>query len=177
MSTALKKQIFTYDDIHRLPDGCYEIIDGERRDMTPSGFEHGNIEGKFYALLARHFMNKGHVAVGDVGILINRNPLRLRAAAVVYISKEKAPERPKGILETAPDLIVEIISESNAAWEMTEKVKDYLAIGVERVLLVDPLTKTVSLYRKGKKEAMLYDFDEDVPALSDLTVKMNGLLA
>ncbi|HAR46864.1 MAG: hypothetical protein A2X56_13450 [Nitrospirae bacterium GWC2_57_13] len=176
MSTALKKQIFTYDDLHRLPDGNYEIIDGERHDMTPSGFEHGNIEGKFYELLARHFMNKGHVAVGEVGIVISRNPLRVRAADVVYISREKAPERPKGILETAPDLVVEIISESNTAWEMTEKVKDYLAVGVERIVLVDPLTKTISLYQKGKKEALLHDFDEEVPLLPGLIVKMNDLL-
>lgn len=177
MSTAVKKQVYTYDDIYRLPEGGYEIIDGERRDITPAGFEHGNIEGKLYELLTRHLKGKGHVAVGEVGILISKNPLRLRAADVVYISKEKAPERPKGMLETPPDLVIEIISESNTAWEMMGKVKDYLSIGVERVALIDPLTQTISLYQKGRKEALLYNFDEDVPLFADLTVRMKDVLA
>ncbi len=177
MKTLAEKQIFTYDDITRLPEGNYEIIDGERHDMTPTGFEHGNFEGKFYELLSQHFKGRGHVAVGEIGILIKRKPFRLRAADVVYISKEKSPERPKGILEIPPDLIIEIISEDNAMWEITDKVKDYLSIGVDRIVLVDPHTQTVSLYQKGKKEAILYNFDEDVALIEGLSIKMKELLS
>ncbi len=39
----------------------------------------------------------------------------------LYISKERAIERPKGILEIPPNLIIEIISEGNTAWEITDK--------------------------------------------------------
>ena len=177
MKTLAEKQIFTYDDINRLPEGNYEIIDGERHDMTPTGFEHGEFEWKFAELLNRYLKDKGYVAVGEIGILIKRKPFRLRAADVVYISKEKSPKKPKGILEIPPDLIIEIISESNTAWEMTDKVKDYLSIGVERIILIDPLTQTVSLYQKGKKEALLYNFDEDVALIEDLSVKMKELLS
>lgn len=177
MKTLINKQVFTYEDINRLPDGNYEIIDGERRDMTPTGFEHGHFEGKFFELLSRHFKDKGYVAVGEIGILINKKPLRLRAADVVYISKEKSPQRPKGILEIPPDLIIEIISESNAAWEIMDKVKDYLSIGVERIILIDPLTQTVSLYQKGKKEAMLYTFDDEFILIENLQIKIKELLS
>ena len=48
MKTLAEKQIFTYDDIGCLPEGNYEIKDGERYDMAPTSFEHGDIEGKFY---------------------------------------------------------------------------------------------------------------------------------
>ena len=96
---------------------------------------------------------------------------------MVYISKEKSPERPKGILEIPPDLIIEIISESNTAWEMTDKVKDYLSIGVERIILIDPLTQTVSLYQKERRRALLYNFDEEVILIEDLSVKMKELLS
>ena len=177
MKTLINKQVFTYEDINRLPDGNYEIIDGERRDMTPTGFEHGHFEGKFFELLSRHFKDKGYVAVGEIGILIAKKPLRLRAADVVYISKEKSPQRPKGILEIPPDLIIEIISESNAAWEIMDKVKDYLSIGVERIILIDPLTQTVSLYQKGKKEAMLYTFDDEFILIENLQIKIKELLS
>ncbi|MBI4683857.1 MAG: Uma2 family endonuclease [Nitrospirae bacterium] len=177
MKTLTEKQILTYKDIPHLPEGNYEIIDGERRDITPTGFEHGHFEGKFYEILTRHFKDKGYAAVGEIGILIAKKPLRLRAADVVYISKEKSPQRPKGMLEIAPDLIIEIISESNAAWEIMDKVKDYLSIGVERIILINPLTQTVSLYQQGKKEALLYTFDEELFLIGNLTVKIKELLS
>lgn len=175
MITATNKIYFTYRDISRLPDGSYEIIDGERRDMTPTGFEHGRLESRLSETLSRHLKDKGYVAVGEVGILISKQPLRIRAADVVYLSKEKAPQQPKGILEIAPDLVIEIISESNTSWEMNDKVKDYLSIGVEKIFLVDPQTLTASLYQKGKKEALLYNFEEDIPLIEGLIFKLKEL--
>ena len=47
MATVADKATYTYADLNRLPDGNYEIIDGERREMTPTGFEHGRFEGGF----------------------------------------------------------------------------------------------------------------------------------
>lgn len=176
MKTLAGKYIFTYDDIHHLPEGNYEIINGERCDMTPTGFEHGSFEGKFYELLTRHLKDKGYVAVGGIGILINKTPLKIRAADVVYISREKTQERPKGILEIPPDLIIEIISESNTAWEITDKVKDYLAIGVERIILIDPMTQTVSRYQKGKKEASFFDFEEELTLIEGVTLRIKEIL-
>src|SRR3990170_8838379 len=76
MKTLAEKLIFTYDDIERLPEGNYEIIDGERYDMTPASFEHGDLEGKFYKLLTRHLESKGHIAVGEVGVLISKKNLK-----------------------------------------------------------------------------------------------------
>src|SRR3989337_1423098 len=99
---------------------CLHVIrDGERYEMAPTSFEHGDIEIKLGEFLRRHIKEKGYVAVGEVGVLISKKPFTIRAADVVYISKEKSPERPKGILEIPPDLIIEIISETNTAWEIT----------------------------------------------------------
>ena len=109
-------------------------------------------------------------------MLISKKPLKIRAADVVYISKEKSQERPKGILEIPPDLIIEIISETNTAWEITDKVKDYLLIGVERILLIEPKTKSASIYQKGKKEAILYDYEEEITILEGLTLRLKDLL-
>lgn len=177
MGRLIEKEIFIYKDIARLPEGNFEIIDGERHDMTPTGFEHGDMEARLGEILRKHLKDKGYTAVGEVGILISKDPLRLRAADVVYISREKASQSPKGMLEIAPDLIIEIISESNAAWEITDKVKDYLSIGVERIILIDPLTQTVNLYQKGKREAILYTFDEEVTLIETVSIKIKELLS
>lgn len=177
MRSVIERQVFTYEDLKNLPEGNYEIIDGERRDMTPTGFEHGRFELKIARLLEDSLKDKGYIAVGEVGILIKKIPLRVRAADIVYISKERIPERPRGILEIPPDLIIEIISESNAAWEITDKVKDYLSIGVERIILIDPQTETVSLYQKGKREVNLYSFDEEFTLIEGLTVRTKDTVA
>ena len=81
------------------------------------------------------------------------------------------------MLEIAPDLVIEIISESNTSWEMNEKVKDYLSIGVERILLVDPRTLTVNVYQKGKREALMFNFEEEVPLIEGLTVRLKDMTA
>ena len=175
MKTLAKKQIFTYDDIECLPEGNYEIMDGERYDMTPTSFEHGDMEIRLGEFLRRNIKDKGYVAGGEVGVLISKNPMKIRAADVVYISREKSPERPTGILEIPPDLIIEIISESNTAWEITDKVKDYLLIGVERIILIEPKTKTASLYQKGKREALLYDYEDEIVVLEGLPLRLKAL--
>lgn len=177
MNTATAKQVYTYQDINHLPDGSYELIDGARHDMTPTGFEHGDLEIRLGELLRSALKDRGYVAAGEVGLVISRIPLRVRAADVVYISREKSPERPKGMLEIPPELVIEIISQSNTAWEMTDKVKDYLTFGVERVVLIDPITRSGSLYQKGKKEALLFSFDEEVTLIEGLSVRIKELLA
>jgi Uma2 family endonuclease len=176
MTTLLEKKIYTYEDINSLPEGNYEIIDGERRDMTPGGFRHGKFEGVFYELLQKHFKDRGYVSVGEVGIVISKNPFRLRAADVVYISKETSPIEPHGMLEISPDLIIEIISESNAQWEITDKVKDYLSIGVNRVVLVDPFTETVTVFMHGRKEAGYYSFDDGFELIDGVMVKLREII-
>lgn len=80
MKTLAEKQVFTYDDITRLPEGNYEIIDGERRETIPAGFEHGYLVGNFAELLGKYLKDKGNIAIGEIGILISKNPLWIRAA-------------------------------------------------------------------------------------------------
>lgn len=58
---------------------------------------------------------------------------------------------------------------------MNDKIKDYLSIGVEKIFLVDPQTLTASLYQKGKKEALLFNFEEDIPLIDGLTIKLKEL--
>lgn len=176
MTTLLEKKIFTYEDISSLPEGNYEIIDGERRDMTPTGFYHGDLEGALYEFIKRQLKDKGYVAVGEVGVVISRNPFRLRAADVVYISKEKSPARPKGMLEIPPDLIIEILSEDNTAKDINDKVKDYLSIGVKRIVLVDPYTELITIFHHGRKEAGFYSFDDGFELIDGLIVKLKEIV-
>ncbi|MBI5187776.1 MAG: Uma2 family endonuclease [Nitrospirae bacterium] len=173
---VLEKMPFIYDDLDHLPEGNYEIIDGERRDMSPTGFIHGLIESGLAKLLRDYFGNRGYVVVGEVGVVIKKFPLRVRAADIIYINKAKLQVLPKGMLETPPDLIIEVISPDNTLWEMTEKVKDYLSIGVNRVILIDPQAESVSIYQSGSREISTYSFDEEFQLIDEVKVKIKDII-
>ncbi|MBI5308170.1 MAG: Uma2 family endonuclease [Planctomycetes bacterium] len=175
MKALLDKKIFTYNDVNSLPDGNYEIIDEEMVSMTPAGFRHGNLEGVFYALLTKHLGSKGYTAVGEVGIVIRKKPFRLRAADVVYISKKTSPQKPVGMLEVPPDLVVEIISEDETAGKIDEKVQDYLSIGVKRVVCINPFTETVAVHYHGRSDIGYYDFDEKFELVDKVFIKLREL--
>jgi len=49
-------------------------------------------------------------------------------------------------------------------------------IGVERIILIEPKTRTASMYRKGRKEAILYDYEEEIVILEGLTLRLIDIL-
>ncbi|MFN3533594.1 MAG: hypothetical protein ACK41Q_13995 [Candidatus Brocadia sp.] len=67
--------MFTYEDITSLPEGNYEIIDGEMVSVTPVGFRHGKLECMLSEVLMKHLGSKGYVAVGEIGIAITKKPM------------------------------------------------------------------------------------------------------
>ena len=170
------KEKVSYKDLNNLPEGNYEVIDGEVIELAPTGFEHGEYELDIGRFLREALKDKGYVAVGEVGILISKEPLRIRSADVVYISKERAGKRPEGILEVPPELVIEIISPSNTYTEIEEKVIDYLGAGVDRVLLIDPKLKRSTLFEKEKREAKIYSFEEEFELLPGLKVRLSEVL-
>ena len=175
--TLTQNRIYTYDDLNYfLPDGNYEIIDGKKVNMSPTGFIHGEFELNIARVLKDHLGNKGYVSVGEIGIVISKRPFRLRAADVVYISKETSPNKPDGILEIAPDLIIEILSKDDTIQDMNDKIKDYLSIGVKKIIVVDPSTKFISIYYQKKKEVDCYSFDEEFELTDGVKIIMNQIL-
>ena len=167
---------YTFDDLNSLPDGNYEIINGKRVDMSPTGFIHGKFEFNLAQVLKDHLENKGYVAVGEIGIVISKKPFKLRAADVVYISKETSPQEPEGILQIAPDLIIEILSKDDTVEKMNNKIKDYLLIGVESIVVVDPAAELISIYSQKKKEKELFNFDEEFELYQGIKIIMNQIL-
>ncbi|HMV42679.1 MAG TPA: Uma2 family endonuclease [Leptospiraceae bacterium] len=173
MTLLAEKKILEYEDIDSLPDGFYEIIDGERKDMSPSGFLHGLIEGSLSEILKENLSKTGSVATGEIGILIQKNPLRVRGADIVYITKESYPKPPIGILEKAPELAVEILSPANTTTEMNGKLKDYLAIGIPHIVYVDPENEMTTVYENNSFQ--VFSFEEKF-RLFDFEIKMSDLL-
>ena len=63
------------------------------------------------------------------------------------------PDAP--IPDLAPDLAVEVLSKSNTAAEMQRKRREYFAAGTTLVWLVDPDSRSVSVYTSEAEVTVL----------------------
>lgn len=148
----MRNHLITGEELLLMPGvGPCELIDGRIVPMSPTGGEHGWVEANLCHAL-RTFVTArrlGKVLVGEVGIYTRRNPDRVRGADVVYISAEQVARwtNPSGFLDVAPDLVVEILSPRDTVMDLDEKLREYFAIGVRLVWVVDPRSRSVSAYR------------------------------
>jgi Uma2 family endonuclease len=143
---------FTYHDYLQLPeDRRYEIIDGELFLTPAPGTYHQRIEMKLLFLLF------GHVREHDLGeVLPAPCDLVLSETDVVqpdifFIAKERREIVGEKYVSAAPDLVVEILSESTAKRDRGIKAKLYERTGVKELWIVDPWEKSVEIFRRREE--------------------------
>lgn len=131
--------------------------------MAPAGFEHGRIVSRVNARLQdfveRH--NLGVVTGAETGFQIESDPDTVRAPDVGFVRADRLPPTsPTGFFPGAPDLAVEVLSPYDRATDVTAKVQDWLAAGCCLVWVVDPSTRTVTVYDARKAARFLAEQDE-----------------
>jgi Uma2 family endonuclease len=74
----------------------------------------------------------------------------VRAPDVAFVRADRMPtgRALRAFLPLAPDLAVEVLSASDTATELAEKLDDYLAAGTPLVWLVDPARRTVQVHTR-----------------------------
>ena len=65
---------------------------------------------------------------------------------IFYISEEKRSDIIKDRVEGAPDLIIEILSPSNAYYDLRQKKDIYEKYGVKEYIIIDPIAQNADLY-------------------------------
>lgn len=87
-----QEKLITGEELARMPGlGPCELIDGRIVPMSPANIRHGALEAGFTEVL-RAFVRQrrlGKVKSGEVGLYTRRNPDRVRAADVLFISNER----------------------------------------------------------------------------------------
>ena len=149
---SMRDSLITGEELARIPDtDLCELIDGRIVPVSPTVEEHGRIGGNVYRALDAfvRLRRLGKVLVGEVGIYTRRNPDSVRAADVLFMSKERDARRTAAMafLDVAPELVVEILSPRDTVMGLTEKLREYFAIGVSLVWVIDPRARRVYAYR------------------------------
>lgn len=176
-------RLMTAEDLLELPDDSmrHELIEGELRTMPPAGHEHGSIAMTFGAALTTYVQAQklGRVYAAETGFTVSTNPDTVLAPDVAFVSTERLSliSRREGYFPGVPDLAVEVISPNDRYSEVEEKVRLYLGRSTPMVVIVDPRTETLKVYRSPNEVQILTKEDtleggEVVPgwtlSLSDL---------
>ena len=127
--------------------------------MPPTSAEHGNSSFNMGGIL-RNYIKTNPIGVGagaETGFLISRKPDTVRAPDCAFVRNERIPPTgiPKKYWPFAPDLAVEVLSPSDTASEVIEKIDEWLAAGTRLVWVVDPEKKAVTVYRPGRQPQTL----------------------
>jgi len=173
MTTMDTSTLVTTEELLAMPeDGIErELFRGrlKEREMTRRGRRHtragANIAGLLRNWLKQQPLPHGEVLVGEAAFQLQRNPDTTVGIDVAYISAETARANPEDafIIDGIPVLAVEVLSPSDQQEDVLDKVRNYLDAGVPIVWIVEPVFKTVTVYRPGE-DPQLFSSKQDMTA-------------
>jgi Uma2 family endonuclease len=160
---AITEHLISADELFQMPhSGRCELVRGEIITMTPAGSLHGKISACLGAILFKFVEGKklGVIFGAETGFIIRRDPDSVLAPDVAFVRLERlTAELPQGYFDGPPDLAVEVLSPNDRASEVQRTIRDWLQSGCCAVWIVDPETKTVTIYKSNQEIAVLNPAD------------------
>jgi Uma2 family endonuclease len=160
-----RNRTLTLAEFERLPrEDAWrlELVRGRVVREPRPAFLHARVLARLVHLLERHLeaTDEARVFV-DPGVVLSVAPPTVRGPDLAVVLTERLPgnQYPSGPWKLIPDLAVEVVSPSNSAMELHQKVVEYLEAGVPLVWVVDPSARTVTTYR-GDGGARLLSGDD-----------------
>ena len=132
-------------------DALYEVVNGVRVELPPMGAYSTWITAIFDQILGPHARAYGlGRVVGEMLFLIDRDKNLQRRPDVAFVSYARWPRNVKvprdAAWDVVPELAIEVVSPTNTAVEILEKLKDYFRTGVQLVWVVYENTEQVYVY-------------------------------
>jgi Uma2 family endonuclease len=141
----------TYEDYVLFPeDGKrHEILDGEHYVMPAPSLDHQgfslNLSSRMGPFVREHRLGLLRYAPTDV--LLSEHDIA--QPDLLFVSNERAHILTKANIQGAPDLVVEILSDSTRQRDETLKRDLYERFGVLEYWLVDPQRRMVKVFRRS----------------------------
>jgi Uma2 family endonuclease len=148
---------FTYTDLLEMPDDGrhYEILDGELIVNAAPNLRHQTIVFNIATILRSYVKPRriGIVHIAPVDVVFTQK--WVVEPDVVYVRKERESILMRGHINGAPDLAVEVLSDSTRKNDEITKRRAYENFGVPEYWIVDPELESVKIYRRN--DAGRYD--------------------
>ncbi|CAN5310998.1 Uma2 family endonuclease [soil metagenome] len=138
----------TVGDYMSLPDDGtrYQLIEGELHMAPSPNRKHQLIAGEIFYALRQHLGEKGKNELYLAPFDVQLSDTTVVQPDICYFSKKRASRLTHHGAEGAPDLVVEILSPSNAHLDLGVKREIYARSGVEELWIVDPEADELRVY-------------------------------
>jgi len=159
---ALTTKKLTYDDLEAIPleraGDRHELIDGELV-VTPSPIPvHQIISANIEYALARLVRESGLGLVLHAPVDIRFTPENVLIPDIIYIAQNRLHIIGLKVIDSAPDLVVEILSPGTRRRDQETKRALYARFGVQEYWIVDPDARSVTVL------VLVGDIFEPMPA-------------
>jgi len=147
MLTAEKKKKYTEQDYSLLEEGApFQLIDNDLI-MSPSpSVLHQRVFVKISNIIAFFSVAylKGEWFYAPMDVQLDDD--NIYQPDILYITEDRRSEIIKERIEGAPDLIIEILSPSNAYYDLRQKKDIYEKHGVKEYIIVDPIQQNAEVH-------------------------------
>ena len=172
---------YTVEDIYALPDDQRaELIDGRMYMMAPPRRIHQELVGQFTKAIGQYIDAHGglcKVYPAPFAVFLNADERNYVEPDIsVVCDRDKLDEYG---CNGAPDWIIEIASPSDSHRDYGIKLFKYRTAGVREYWIVNPMTRTVTVYDfEDVSGTDQYTFDDEISVriYEDLTLRISGLL-
>ena len=142
----------------------YELVNGalqDRSELQGEGMpnaEHGAASARIVSELDTHVRAGGlGVVLVECGFVLSEDRSTVRIPDVSFVGRAQMPGDglPSGYFLGGPDLAIEVVSPSDKASDLMLKTAGYLTAGTQQVWIVEPNTRTVTVYQPGGAAASI----------------------
>jgi Uma2 family endonuclease len=186
MVAPVAERSLSFEDYLRFPEdgNRHELIGGQHCVTPAPGTRHQRISGRLFGLLYVFLRQQplGEIFSAPYDVVLS--PTDITQPDLLFISTARSSILGEQRVQGAPDLVVEIVSESSRRTDEVFKRNLYERAGVGEYWLLDPEIETVKIYRRtaegegfGRPEILLSDLEDQLstPLLPGFSVALKEI--
>jgi Uma2 family endonuclease len=176
---APPKTLLSIEEYMGLPDDgmIYEFDHGELISISRPGKQHGQLVSSLLELfyLFLHGKSLGKI-LAETGFQLE--PEVIRGPDIAFVTNEWLAKQPEGgtWFQGAPDLAIEVISPSNTAEEIQQKITEYFNSGAKAAWVFYPKSRSVNVHHGNSVQVLgVKDQLQEPDLLPGLTIPIGPL--